>query len=75
MITFPFLFALMFGDLGHGMVMFLAALFFILKEKQLEAARISDEVIFLKLSGKHTPGDCKFGGRKAAHQFRKLLPL
>ncbi|VDM31272.1 unnamed protein product [Toxocara canis] len=44
MITFPFLFALMFGDLGHGLIMFLAALFFIMKEKQLEAARISDEV-------------------------------
>ncbi|VDM29496.1 unnamed protein product [Toxocara canis] len=34
----------MFGDLGHGLIMFLAALFFIMKEKQLEAARISDEV-------------------------------
>lgn len=44
MITFPFLFALMFGDMGHGLIMFLAALFFILKEKQLEAARIKDEV-------------------------------
>ncbi|KAI6171475.1 V-type proton ATPase subunit a [Aphelenchoides bicaudatus] len=44
MITFPFLFALMFGDMGHGLIMFLAALFFILKEKQLEAARIKDEI-------------------------------
>jgi vacuolar-type H+-ATPase subunit I/STV1 len=44
MVSFPFLFALMFGDLGHGIIMFLAALFFILKEKQLEAARIKDEV-------------------------------
>lgn len=44
MISFPFLFAVMFGDMGHGIIMLAAALFFILKEKQLEAARIKDEV-------------------------------
>lgn len=44
MVTFPFLFALMFGDLGHGLVMFLFALYLVLKEKRLEAARINDEV-------------------------------
>ncbi|VDM74199.1 unnamed protein product [Strongylus vulgaris] len=48
MISFPFLFAVMFGDLGHGTIMLLAALFFILKEKQLEAARIKDEVVMEK---------------------------
>lgn len=44
MITFPFLFAVMFGDLGHGTIMFLAGLFLVLQEKRLEAARIKDEV-------------------------------
>jgi len=44
MVSFPFLFALMFGDLGHGMIMFAFALFLVLKEKRLEAARINDEV-------------------------------
>ena len=39
-----FQFAIMFGDVGHGTLMFLAALYFILKEKRLEAARIRDEV-------------------------------
>lgn len=36
----------MFGDMGHGLIMFLAALYFVVREKQLEAARIKDEVIF-----------------------------
>ncbi|KHN73594.1 putative V-type proton ATPase subunit [Toxocara canis] len=53
MITFPFLFALMFGDLGHGLIMFLAALFFIMKEKQLEAARISDEIFQTFFGGRY----------------------
>jgi V-type H+-transporting ATPase subunit a len=44
MVTFPFLFAVMFGDLGHGAIMLLAALYLIKNEKRLEAARISDEV-------------------------------
>ncbi|ORX87538.1 V0/A0 complex, 116-kDa subunit of ATPase [Basidiobolus meristosporus CBS 931.73] len=35
-ITFPFLFAVMFGDFGHGIFMFLAALYLCLKEKQLK---------------------------------------
>ncbi|ETN78478.1 V-type ATPase subunit family protein [Necator americanus] len=41
----------MFGDLGHGTIMLLAALFFILKEKQLEAARIKDESLNIFGSG------------------------
>ncbi|CAI5446224.1 unnamed protein product [Caenorhabditis angaria] len=53
MISFPFLFAVMFGDLGHGIIMFLAALFFILKEKQLEAARIKDEIFQTFFGGRY----------------------
>jgi V-type H+-transporting ATPase subunit a len=36
----------MFGDVGHGLIMFLAALAFIIFEKKIEAARITDEVSF-----------------------------
>ncbi|KAJ1350352.1 putative V-type proton ATPase [Parelaphostrongylus tenuis] len=53
MISFPFLFAVMFGDLGHGVIMLLAALFFILKEKQLEAARIKDEIFQTFFGGRY----------------------
>ncbi|CAJ0745304.1 16591_t:CDS:10 [Entrophospora sp. SA101] len=35
-ITFPFLFAVMFGDLGHGVFVTLAALYLIVFEKRLE---------------------------------------
>jgi len=34
-ITFPFLFAVMFGDFGHGILMTLAAAYIVLNEKKL----------------------------------------
>jgi len=43
-ITFPFLFAVMFGDIGHGLIMTMFALFLVLKEKMLIAKKIKDEV-------------------------------
>ncbi|VDP07354.1 unnamed protein product [Soboliphyme baturini] len=43
-VTFPFLFAVMFGDMGHGLLMFFFALFLVVKEKQLAARKIRDEV-------------------------------
>ena len=33
-VTFPFLFAVMFGDIGHGLIIFFAALYMIFKEKK-----------------------------------------
>ncbi|TKR67945.1 hypothetical protein L596_024015 [Steinernema carpocapsae] len=53
MITFPFLFAVMFGDCGHGLIMFLAALYLILKEKTLEAKRIRDEIFQMLFQGRY----------------------
>lgn len=50
-ITFPFLFGVMFGDMGHGIVMTLAAAYMIWKEKQLAKCNFGE--IF----------DLMFGGR------------
>lgn len=46
--TFPFLFAIMFGDAGHGLIVTLFALYLIIKEEQL--AKIKDEVRHLHSS-------------------------
>lgn len=43
-ITFPFLFAVMFGDLGHGAIMAMFGLWMILKEKPLAAKKTDNEV-------------------------------
>ncbi|XP_055458025.1 V-type proton ATPase 116 kDa subunit a 4 [Psammomys obesus] len=43
-ITFPFLFAVMFGDCGHGMVMLMAALWMVLNERQLLAQKSTNEI-------------------------------
>ena len=43
-ISFPFLFAMMFGDAGHGLLMTLFALWMVVKEKPLAAKKIQSEV-------------------------------
>jgi len=43
-ITFPFLFAVMFGDAGHGLIMAAFALTLILLEKKLENTDTGGEV-------------------------------
>ncbi|EUB63307.1 V-type proton ATPase subunit a isoform [Echinococcus granulosus] len=51
-ITFPFLFAVMFGDAGHGAIMFLVGLFLVLWEKKCLTKKIKGEL-----------WDTFFGGR------------
>lgn len=43
-VTFPFLFAVMFGDCGHGMVMLMAALWMVLNERRLLAQKSTNEI-------------------------------
>lgn len=41
-VTFPFLFAVMFGDWGHGICLLLATLVFIFREKKLASQKLDD---------------------------------
>ena len=43
-ITFPFLFAVMFGDVGHGAIMTAFAAWMVLQEKPLAAKKTDNEV-------------------------------
>uniref|UniRef100_A0A670Z1U8 V-type proton ATPase subunit a n=1 Tax=Pseudonaja textilis TaxID=8673 RepID=A0A670Z1U8_PSETE len=52
-ITFPFLFAVMFGDCGHGFLMFLFALVMILFEKHPKLKRSQDEMMKMIFQGRY----------------------
>ncbi|KAM7479341.1 hypothetical protein LguiA_027554 [Lonicera macranthoides] len=41
-VTFPFLFAVMFGDWGHGICLLLATLYFIIRERKLSSQKLGD---------------------------------
>ncbi|KAK4859164.1 hypothetical protein QYF36_000573 [Acer negundo] len=41
-VTFPFLFAVMFGDWGHGICLLLATLYFIMREKKFSSQKLGD---------------------------------
>ncbi|KAG1799472.1 V-type ATPase, V0 complex, 116kDa subunit family [Suillus plorans] len=43
-VTFPFLFAVMFGDIGHGLIIFFAALYMIYQEKKWARQEL-DEIL------------------------------
>jgi len=51
-VTFPFLFAVMFGDFGHGTIMFLAALAMIYWEKPLSRGK-QDELFAMAFYGRY----------------------
>lgn len=48
-ITFPFLFGVMFGDLGHALIMLTAAMLMIINEKKMAKSNLDEilEIFFL----------------------------
>eukprot|EP01103_Thecamoeba_quadrilineata_P002384 TRINITY_DN12348_c0_g1_i1.p1 TRINITY_DN12348_c0_g1~~TRINITY_DN12348_c0_g1_i1.p1 ORF type:complete len:868 (-),score=155.85 TRINITY_DN12348_c0_g1_i1:42-2408(-) len=52
MITFPFLFGVMFGDLGHGFMMFCFAMFLVLRERQIMQMKL-DEMVMTCFEGRY----------------------
>ncbi|GFG28928.1 hypothetical protein Cfor_00334 [Coptotermes formosanus] len=52
-ITFPFLFAVMFGDLGHGLIMTAFAAWMVLREKPLAAKKSDSEIWNIFFGGRY----------------------
>ncbi|CAB3376670.1 Hypothetical predicted protein [Cloeon dipterum] len=52
-ITFPFLFAVMFGDLGHGILMASFAAYLVIKERTLGAKKIQSDVWNIFFGGRY----------------------
>lgn len=51
-VTFPFLFAVMFGDFGHGFIMTCAAVAFIYFERSLQKSKL-DEIVSMAFFGRY----------------------
>lgn len=52
-ITFPFLFAVMFGDAGHGLILLLASLLIVLFEKRLQKSWEANEILSMIFHGRY----------------------
>uniref|UniRef100_M4AJA9 V-type proton ATPase subunit a n=1 Tax=Xiphophorus maculatus TaxID=8083 RepID=M4AJA9_XIPMA len=52
-ITFPFLFAVMFGDMGHGVLMTAAALYLVLRESRILAQKSDNEMFNMIFAGRY----------------------
>ncbi|XP_053603485.1 V-type proton ATPase 116 kDa subunit a 1-like isoform X2 [Plodia interpunctella] len=52
-VTFPFLFAVMFGDVGHGLIMTAFASILVIKEKALARKKIDNEIWNIFFGGRY----------------------
>lgn len=52
-ITFPFMFSIMFGDFGHGFIVLLVALYFIKNENYYNSMRKRDEILDMAYGGRY----------------------
>ncbi|XP_077102636.1 V-type proton ATPase 116 kDa subunit a 3 isoform X2 [Siphateles boraxobius] len=52
-ITFPFLFAVMFGDVGHGLLMTMAALWMVLEERDPKMRNSTNEIWRMMFGGRY----------------------
>ncbi|KAJ3664947.1 hypothetical protein Zmor_000476 [Zophobas morio] len=53
MVTFPLLFAVMFGDIGHAFILVLFATFLIINEKNFAAKKVASEVTTIFYEGRY----------------------
>lgn len=53
MVTFPFLFAVMFGDIGHAIMLFLAALALVVFEKPIKKTMEENEMLVMVYQGRY----------------------
>ncbi|MEE6524357.1 hypothetical protein FKM82_023773, partial [Ascaphus truei] len=52
-ITFPFLFAVMFGDFGHGILMMLFAVWMVVRESRILSQKSDNELFNMVFSGRY----------------------
>ena len=52
-ISFPFLFGVMFGDIGHGLIMALIAAYMIWKERDMMADKKMNEMVKIVFGGRY----------------------